>query len=226
MSEMIAWINAQADNTLTPPPDAIPVAKTSSGPSIGDLPAHSFGKRDSQQSHRLSATAGETTAEAPTHPVAEARYDWREEKRVRATYRGRTVSMLRRYMRYSMETGRLPSLLGREFFRSKVPRHTAVTFEDRVIFVHDMETCLHRLDEFSQKVIGRIVLQEYSHEEAADLLGCTRMTVHRTLVEGLDRLSSILLRVGLMERLHWRSEKSCQEGSFDVLRVSGCKYGQ
>ena len=226
MSEMIAWINAQADNTLTPLPDAIPVAKTNSGPSIGDLPAHSFSTRESQQPRRVSGITAETTAEVPQQPVAETRYDWREEKRRRASYRGRTVSMLRRYMRYSMETGRLPSLLGREFFRSKVPRHTAVTFEDRVIFVHDMETCLHRLDEFSQKVIGRIVLQEYSHEEAADLLGCTRMTVHRTLVEGLDRLSSILLRVGLMERLHWRSEKSCQEGSFDVLRVSGCKYGE
>jgi DNA-directed RNA polymerase specialized sigma24 family protein len=134
--------------------------------------------------------------------------------------------MLRRYMRYSHDTGRLPSILGREFFRTKVTRHTAVTFEDRVIFVHDMETCLHRLDEFSQKVIGRIVLQEYGHEEAAQLLGCARMTVHRVLVEALDKLGSILLRVGLIERLHWRSEKSCQGGNLDNFLVSDCKYDE
>jgi DNA-directed RNA polymerase specialized sigma24 family protein len=89
-----------------------------------------------------------------------------------------------------------------------------------------METCLHRLDKFSQEVIGRIVLQEYSHEEAAQLLGCTRMTVHRVLVDGLNKLSSILLRVGLIERLHWRAEKSCQGGNSDELLVNDCKYGE
>jgi hypothetical protein len=33
---------------------------------------------------------------------------------------GRAVAMLRRYMRYAIETGRLLSLVGREFFRAKV----------------------------------------------------------------------------------------------------------
>jgi|SRR5271169_6008166 len=45
-------------------------------------------------------------------------------------------------MWYSIETGRLPSLLGRAFFRAKVTSYTMVTFEDRVIFVHDIEKCL------------------------------------------------------------------------------------
>ena len=72
--------------------------------------------------------------------------DW-EVVRERRIYRGRTVAMLRKYMRYSLDTGRLPSLVGREFFRSKVSKYTMVTFEDRVIFVHDMEKCLGRLDE-------------------------------------------------------------------------------
>src|SRR5262249_13244779 len=43
--------------------------------------------------------------------------DW-EVVRERRIYRGRTVAMLRKYMRYSMDVGRLPSLVGREFFRS------------------------------------------------------------------------------------------------------------
>ena len=73
-----------------------------------------------------------------------ADYDW-ELERERRIYRARTVTMLRRYMRYSIETGRLPSLLGREFFRAKVTSYTVVTFEDRVIFVHDMERCLEKV---------------------------------------------------------------------------------
>jgi hypothetical protein len=85
--------------------------------------------------------------------------DWRDEaswelERTRKIYRARTVGMLRRYMRYSLETGRLPSLLGREFFRAKVTSYTVVTFEDRVIFVHDMEKCLDKLDEFSRQLIA------------------------------------------------------------------------
>ena len=65
-----------------------------------------------------------------------------ENERVRRIYRARVVTMLRRYLQYSIETGRLPSLLGREFFRAKVTSYTVVTFEDRVIFVHDMEKCM------------------------------------------------------------------------------------
>src|ERR1700726_1483370 len=43
-------------------------------------------------------------------------------------YRRRTVSLLRRYMRFSLETGRLPSFVGREFFRAKVTSYRATTF--------------------------------------------------------------------------------------------------
>jgi DNA-directed RNA polymerase specialized sigma24 family protein len=75
------------------------------------------------------------------------------------------------------------------------------TFEDRVIFVHDMERCLEHLDDFGRQVLGRIVLQEYKQEDAARLLGCTRMTVHRKLLESLDQLSDILLRVDLLDAL-------------------------
>jgi len=61
-------------------------------------------------------------------------------------YRSRTVSLLRRYLRFSLETGRLPSFVGREFFRAKMTCYTATTFEDRVIFVSDVEKSLDRLE--------------------------------------------------------------------------------
>jgi hypothetical protein len=50
-------------------------------------------------------------------------------------YRDRTIALLRRYFMLSIETGRLPSLLGREFFRAKCSSYRLVTFEDAVIFV-------------------------------------------------------------------------------------------
>jgi predicted DNA-binding protein (UPF0251 family) len=141
----------------------------------------------------------------------------------RRIYRRKVVRLLHRYMRYSMDVGRLPSLVGREFFRSKVSQQTMVTFEDRVIFVHDMENCLDRLDDFTREVLGRVVLQEYEHEEAAQLLGCTRMTVHRKLLEGLDRLTDILLEVDLLSPLGEVEEKSCQEGEEGYFCVSDCE---
>jgi len=170
-----------------------------------ELPAHQFPARAAQE-ERATAPAEDPERE--------------QEQRV---YRGRTVTMLRRYMRYAIETGRLPSLLGREFFRAKVTRYTVVTFEDRVIFVHDMEMCLARLDEFSRRVLSRVVLQEYDQEEAAHLLGCTRMTVHRKLVEALDRLKDILLEVGLLESVRPGEKNSCQEGERGDFFVSDCE---
>jgi len=141
----------------------------------------------------------------------------------RRIYRRKVVGMLHRYMRYSMDVGRLPSLVGREVFRSKVSKYTMVTFEDRVIFVHDMETCLSRLDVFTRDVLGRVVLQEYDHEEAAQLLGCTRMTVHRKLLEGLDRLADILLEVDLLSPLGGAQGKSCQEREESNFCVNDCE---
>jgi hypothetical protein len=59
-------------------------------------------------------------------------------------YRDRTVGLLKRYLRYSVEVGRLPSLLGREFFRTRVTSYHAGTFEDAVIFVHaDRDAGIH-----------------------------------------------------------------------------------
>ena len=125
----------------------------------------------------------------------------RREERERRIYRGRTVGMLRRYMRYSIETGRLPSLLGREFFRSKVTSYTVVTFEDRVIFVIDMERCLDKLDEFSRELIARHILQEHDRWATARLMNCNEKTIRRLVPLVLDVLSEILLEVGLMDRL-------------------------
>lgn len=108
-------------------------------------------------------------------------------------YRQKTAALLQRYLRLSLEVGRLPSILGREFFRTHFNQRRNVNFEDAVIFVHDMEHCLEKLDGFSQQVLVWVVLQGYSQEETSRLLHCARRTISRHLPEALDRLSEILL---------------------------------
>ena len=129
-------------------------------------------------------------------------------------YRERTVGMLRRYMRISVEVGRLPSLLGREFFRTRVTSYSASTFEDAVIFVHDVDRSLEKLDWFEKELIGKIVLQDYSQDQAAILLGCWRKTVARRFLEAVDRLTEIFLIGGLLTALPQEDSyylESCQE---------------
>jgi Sigma-70, region 4 len=113
-------------------------------------------------------------------------------------YRERTAALLRKYCRLSVELGRVPALLGREFFRSRVTSYRMHSFEDVVIFVYDVERCLEKLDEVSKKLIARIGLQEYTHEEAAKVLGYNPRTVERRYPEALDRLSAILLKADLL----------------------------
>ncbi len=121
-----------------------------------------------------------------------------------SVYRDFTIALLRRYLRMSMELGRLPSLVGREFFRAKVSSYRMQSFEDVVILVHDVDRCLSRLDRFSQAVIARVVLEEHSHDDAARLLGCARETVTRKTADGLDQLSQIFLDCGLLRASAWR----------------------
>ncbi len=147
----------------------------------------------------------------------------REQERERRIYRGRTIAMLRRYLRYAMECGRLPSILGSEFFRSRVTSYTVVTFEDGAIFVHDMETCLGKLDEFSRQLIGRHILQEHDRWATAKLLHCNEKTIRRYTPVVLDMLSEILLDVGLLERVVSIRESSCQGGLEDEIPVSDCE---
>jgi DNA-directed RNA polymerase specialized sigma24 family protein len=116
-------------------------------------------------------------------------------------YRKKTTALLRRYMRWSLEAGRVPSLLGRELFRAKISAFTATTFEARVIFLHDVEKCLDRLKSFDRQLVARVLLQEYDHESAARFLQCTRKTLERRLPELIDELSESLLRSDLLERL-------------------------
>jgi hypothetical protein len=193
MSSYVDWIGAQGDDG-DPAENALsmgqPVESQTDQQSISEsspgsafwqkLPAHSF------------------PGQPPEPGDAQLNDDPLDRNPDLCMYRKRTVSLLRRYVRFSLETGRLPSFIGREFFRVKVSYYTAATFEDRVILVRDVEKSLGRLEYWDQQLIVRIILQEHSQEQTARILHWGLRTIERRLPQVLDLLSEDFLRVGLL----------------------------
>jgi DNA-directed RNA polymerase specialized sigma24 family protein len=134
-------------------------------------------------------------------------------------YRERTQAILRRFFKLSLEAGRLPSILGQEFFRSHVTSYHMSSFEDMVIFVHDVERCVERLDPFARRLIGRIALQGFSQDEAARMLRCNRRTVTRRYPEAIDKLSEIFLEVGLIRRFSRPGESGREFVKRTILEI-------
>lgn len=116
-----------------------------------------------------------------------------------AFYRKYTEALLRRYAQMAMESGRVPSLLGRELFRGKVTNYVVHGFDDVVIFVHDVEQCLAKLGTEQYLFIERIALLEYTQVEVAGLMGLTVRTLVRRYRNALDALTRLLLERGLLE---------------------------
>jgi hypothetical protein len=153
--------------------------------------------------HSLRLVQAGAVEEPPTPApaevvVAEAA---KKPKRSLAFYRKYTEAMLRRYESMSMEAGRVPSLLGRELFRGHVTSHTIHSFEDVVIYVHDVEKCLAKLDKGQQHLVRRIALQGYTQGETSAMLGINLRTVIRRYYDALDQLTAMFLRKGLLQPL-------------------------
>ncbi|MDR3792709.1 MAG: hypothetical protein P4L03_04935 [Terracidiphilus sp.] len=108
-------------------------------------------------------------------------------------YRKHTESLLRRYLYASMQVGRAPSILSDPISRGWASSRPIRTFEDAVIFVLDVETCIAALGAFDRQMISRIVLQEYTQAEAASMLGISLRALSYKFPQALDRLTEILL---------------------------------
>jgi hypothetical protein len=145
------------------------------------------------------------TVEAPRKPVEPQM----------AFYRKYTEAMLQRYVRMSMEAGKVPSLLGQEMFRGRVTSYKVENFEDVVIYLHDVVRCLEKLDKEQQDLISRIALQQYTLGETAELMGLKPRTVIRRYGQAVDRLTRVFLSVKMLEPL-----KCCQGGGSDNFRVN------
>ncbi len=152
-------------------------------------------------------------------------------------YRPYTRALLRRYFRMSVDIGRLPSILGGLCFRARVSSYKLHTFEDAVIFVHDIERVFDRIERHFLEIIAGVILLDYSIPEAALRLGITVQRAERRYAAALDALSAVLLEVGLLRpRLYRRrrgqpddsihpDDASAQEAAgLRAHRSSGCRF--
>ena len=115
-----------------------------------------------------------------------------------AFYRKHTEKMLRRYLYASMLVGRTPQMLSDSIGHGWVSSRPVRSFEDAVIFVLDVEKCLDKLDRLDRELLSRIVLQDYTQSETADMLGMAVRTVVYKFPQALDRLTQLLRDSGLL----------------------------
>ena len=115
-----------------------------------------------------------------------------------AFYRKYTASMLRRYLYASLQVGRAPSILHDPVGRGWVSSRRVRTFEDAVIFVLDIETCLNKLNTVERALLSRVILQDFTQAEAAQLLGMSVRAVSYKLQYALDHLTELLLEAKLL----------------------------
>jgi DNA-directed RNA polymerase specialized sigma24 family protein len=113
-------------------------------------------------------------------------------------FRGQTLAMVRHYFELSSQVGRLPSLMGREFFRARVSHHAIPSFEDQAVFVRDVELCINKLNAEQQEIVMICGLYDFSHDEIAGMLHISKASVKAWFAEALDALSEIFLAAGLL----------------------------
>ena len=113
-------------------------------------------------------------------------------------YRGQTFAIMRNFFEISSQMGRLPSLLGREFFRARVTHHAIPSFEDQAVFVRDVELCFARLSEQHAEFITLVALYSFSRDEIAEMLRASKTWVRIRIAEALDALAEIFLQARLL----------------------------
>jgi len=124
---------------------------------------------------------------------------WDSEREDVLFFRGQTIAIVRHFFEIASQIGRLPSILGREFFRAKVTHHAVPSFEEeQAVFVHDVEQAIRKLSDADGEVVALVGLFQYSMEDVAKLLGCSRSWVAKRYVASIDRLANRFLETGLV----------------------------
>ncbi|MGZ4813529.1 MAG: hypothetical protein ACXVZI_12235 [Terriglobales bacterium] len=139
-------------------------------------------------------------------------------------YRGQTFAMMRHFFEISSQVGRLPSLLGREFFHARVSHHAMPSFEDQAVFVRDVELCFARLSEQHAEMITLVALYSFSRDEVAKMLRASKAWVNHRVAEALDALSEIFLQVHLL-REDRPDRRQCQMTSRALPPDVAAAYG-
>jgi hypothetical protein len=128
----------------------------------------------------------------------EARADTGNTRADALFFRAQTMAIVRHFFEISCQIGRLPSILGREFFRAKVSHHGIPSFEEQALFVHDVERAMGRLNEQDSELVSMVGLFQYSMDDVAFMLGCSRGWVTQHYADAVDRLAELFLEAGLL----------------------------
>ena len=109
-----------------------------------------------------------------------------------------TKHMLRRYA-YLAYTGRYGAAapidpVGRGWASS----HAVRTFDDRLHFVIDMDRCFAKLPSLDRAMLKRNMIQGFTQEESAQLLGMSTRAFSYKFASALDRMTEQLIQYGLM----------------------------
>ena len=115
-------------------------------------------------------------------------------------YRGQALAIIRNFFEMSCQLGRLPSILGREFFRAKVSHHAVPSFEDQALFAHDVQQSLNKLDEDEMRVLTLVGLYDLNLDEAAEILHWSAGYISQRFAEATARLTQIFLDNGILHR--------------------------
>jgi len=138
------------------------------------------------------ALAGEDReAETSLQPILEVRPE-------AVCYRGQTLTLLRHFYELSCQVGRLPSLLGREFFCARVSHHAIPSFEEQVVFACDIELCLGRLSDEHAEILTLVGLYDFTRQEISAMLHCGREVVTVRVNDALDALTELFLQAGVL----------------------------
>ena len=112
--------------------------------------------------------------------------------------RAHTHGMLRRYLYASMQPCRIACTLSSPIGRGWVSSRPIRTFEDAILFVFDMEKCIKSLPSLDRDILKRVVIQEYTQSEAAQLLGMAARTLSYKFPAALDRLTAKLIEAEIL----------------------------
>jgi AraC-like DNA-binding protein len=113
-------------------------------------------------------------------------------------YRSQALGIVRHFFEIASQIGRLPSIMGREFFRAKVSHHAIPSFEEQAVFVLDVEAALARLNERDGELVALVGLFHYSMEDVARMLGRSRSYVAQHFADSVDHLAERFLETGLL----------------------------
>ena len=150
---------------------------------------------------RISQLAAQKTKlllRAATHSAPTLPRDVVEPRPEMLCFRGQTLALVRHFFEISSQLGRVASLLGREFFRSRVSHHAIPSFEEQAVFARDVEICLLQLCDDDLELVTLVGLYDFSHDEVGDMLHLSRTRVGDRFYHALDCLSEIFLRAGLL----------------------------